>query len=104
MELTLRLPVCQDDFNASQVTPEWHSWLSHIRKDSPDLDPIVQASTQSWQTVSPSLPSILSPIADGTHCDQAHHESLTGTRGAYKSYSTVKPKISAWSPKVAPRV
>lgn len=34
------------------MTPEWHSWLSHIRKDPPHLDPIVQASRQTWQTVS----------------------------------------------------
>lgn len=55
----------QDDPNASQVTPEWHSWLNHIRKDSPDLDPIVLASRQAWQTVRPpSGPSPPSPLTD----------------------------------------
>ncbi|PLW07985.1 hypothetical protein PCANC_20114 [Puccinia coronata f. sp. avenae] len=39
------------DFNASQVPPEWHSWLQHIRKDPPHLDPIVIQSRKPWQTV-----------------------------------------------------
>ncbi|KAK4048324.1 hypothetical protein OIV83_004846 [Microbotryomycetes sp. JL201] len=71
------------DFNLSQVTPEWHSWLSHIRHLPPNVDPIMQQSKQPWQ-----IP---------------HYENLTGTRGAYKPYSTVKPKISDWEPKVAQR-
>ncbi|KAK4699204.1 NADH dehydrogenase (ubiquinone) 1 alpha subcomplex subunit 12, partial [Phenoliferia sp. Uapishka_3] len=73
----------QHDFNASQVPPEWHSWLSHIRKDAPNVDPIMQASRQPWQS--------------------PHWENLTGTPGAYKSYNTVKPKIAAWEPKVSQR-
>ncbi|KAG0149868.1 hypothetical protein CROQUDRAFT_653166 [Cronartium quercuum f. sp. fusiforme G11] len=71
------------DFNASQVTPEWHSWLSHIRKDPPHLDPVVQASRQPWQT--------------------PHVENLTGTRGAFKTYSTTSPKIRSWIPETAER-
>lgn len=39
----------------TQVPPEWHSWLSHIRRDAPTIDPIVAASRQPWQTVR-SLP------------------------------------------------
>ncbi|KAL8281191.1 hypothetical protein RQP46_006549 [Phenoliferia psychrophenolica] len=71
------------DFNLTQVPPEWHSWLSHIRKDAPNVDPIMQASRQPWQV--------------------PHWENLTGTRGAYKPYNTVKPKIAAWEPTVTPR-
>ncbi|KAK4051083.1 hypothetical protein OIO90_004823 [Microbotryomycetes sp. JL221] len=71
------------DYNASQVTPEWHSWLSHIRHLPPNVDPIVQQSKQPWQ-----IP---------------HYENITGTRGAFKTYSTVKPKIESWEAKVAPR-
>lgn len=71
------------DFNSSQVTPEWHSWLSHIRKDPPHLDPVVQASRQPWQT--------------------PHVENLTGTRGAFKTYSTTGPKITSWIPETAER-
>ncbi|WVQ99931.1 hypothetical protein IAU59_007074 [Kwoniella sp. CBS 9459] len=73
----------QDDFNASQVPPEWHSWLSHIRKDAPQEDPIVQSVTPPWKT----------PFV----------ENMTGTRGAFKTYSTTAPKIRAWDPVVKPR-
>ncbi|KAJ2933469.1 hypothetical protein H1R20_g3649, partial [Candolleomyces eurysporus] len=73
----------QHEYNATQVPPEWHSWIHHIRKDPPTADPIVQNLTPPWQA--------------------PYVENLTGTRGAYKSYNTVKPKISAWEPKVASR-
>ena len=58
----------QWDFNGSQVPPEWHAWLNGIRKDPPHEDPIMQQSHQKWMSTS--------------------WENLTGTRGAYKSYST----------------
>ncbi|ORX38572.1 NADH ubiquinone oxidoreductase subunit NDUFA12-domain-containing protein [Kockovaella imperatae] len=69
--------------NASQIPPEWHSWLNHIRKDPPTEDPIVQASTPPWKT--------------------EYHENLTGTRGRYITYSTTAPKTQAWQPQVRPR-
>ncbi|KZV64011.1 NDUFA12-domain-containing protein [Peniophora sp. CONT] len=68
--------LAQHEYNATQVPPEWHSWISHIRKEPPTADKIIQASTQKWQA-----PWI---------------ENLTGTRGAYRSYNTAKPKIQAW--------
>lgn len=35
---------------------------------------------------------------------QPHHENLTGTRGAYKTYSTTGyNKYKSWEPKVAER-
>ncbi|BGP48526.1 hypothetical protein JCM10450v2_004402 [Rhodotorula kratochvilovae] len=71
------------DFNASQVTPEWHAWLTHVRHLPPTEDPVMIASAQRWQ-----IP---------------HTENLTGTRGGYKSYNTTKPKYAAWEPKVAER-
>ncbi|TFK29258.1 NDUFA12-domain-containing protein [Coprinopsis marcescibilis] len=74
----------QHDFNATQVPPEWHSWLSHIRQDPPAADPVIQNLTPPWKA--------------------AWTENLTGTPGAYKSYNTVVPKINAWDPKVRPRV
>lgn len=42
----------QDDFNASQAVPEWHSWLHGIRKDPPHEDPIVNAARPPWLAVS----------------------------------------------------
>ncbi|KAJ3548819.1 hypothetical protein NMY22_g1122 [Coprinellus aureogranulatus] len=73
----------QHEYHASQVPPEWHSWIHHIRKDPPTADPIVKNLTPSWQ--------------------QPWVENLTGTRGAYKTYNTVKPKINSWEPKASPR-
>ncbi|KAK9896061.1 NDUFA12-domain-containing protein [Cystobasidium minutum MCA 4210] len=73
----------QYDFNGSQVPPEWHAWLNHVRLDPPHLDPIVQRSEQAWKA--------------------GHHENLTGTRAAFKTYSTTAPKVFAWQPKVAER-
>jgi len=72
------------DYNASQVPPEWHSWLSHIREKAPPDDEIMQSMKQTWQG--------------------PHFENLTGTRGAFKTYSTTKPKVFGWEPQVAQRV
>ncbi|GAA5854233.1 hypothetical protein JCM8547_001747 [Rhodosporidiobolus lusitaniae] len=71
------------DFNAAQVTPEWHAWLSHIRHLPPPQDPVVQAAKKPWQ-----IP---------------HWENMTGGRGAFKTYSTTKAKIDTWQPTVTPR-
>ena len=42
----------QNEWNASQIPPEWHSWLNHIRHEPPQEDPVVQQSTPPWKTVS----------------------------------------------------
>ncbi|KAA1465975.1 NDUFA12-domain-containing protein [Dentipellis sp. KUC8613] len=73
----------QHDLNATQVPAEWHSWLSHIRKDPPPEDKVMQNVSPPWKA-----PWV---------------ENLTGTRGAYRCYNTAKPKIEYWQPKVAPR-
>ncbi|KAG8221377.1 NDUFA12-domain-containing protein [Butyriboletus roseoflavus] len=69
--------------NATQVPPEWHSWLQHIRQLPPTEDEIVKNASPPWKA-----PWV---------------ENLTGTRGAYRPYNTVVPKINAWQPKVAAR-
>ncbi|TFK73035.1 NDUFA12-domain-containing protein [Pluteus cervinus] len=73
----------QHFYHASQVPPEWHSWLQHIRQNPPAEDPVMQASSPSWKA-----PWV---------------ENLTGTRGAYRPYNTTTPKVQAWDPKTAPR-
>jgi len=73
----------QHDFNASQVPPEWHAWLSHIRKEPPQEDVVMQNFTPPWKA--------------------PYVENLTGTRGAYRPYNTTAPKMNAWEPKVASR-
>jgi len=69
--------------SASQVPPQWHSWLSHISQKPPTEDLVMQKLTPPWQA--------------------PWHENLTGTRGAFKTYNTVVPKINSWEPKVAGR-
>jgi len=83
IRLTTFLSTSQHDFNASQVTPEWHSWISHIRELPPNIDPTVAGARQPWQT--------------------PHFENLSGTPGAYKPYNTTKPKFASWEPTVAAR-
>ncbi|KAG8952784.1 hypothetical protein FRC04_003709 [Tulasnella sp. 424] len=73
----------QHEFNASQVPPEWHSWISHIRKDPPTEDVVMQGYEPPWKT--------------------PYNENLTGTRGAFKTYNTAAPKIIPWAPKAIPR-
>ncbi|KAF8911856.1 NADH ubiquinone oxidoreductase subunit NDUFA12-domain-containing protein [Mucidula mucida] len=73
----------QHYYHNSQVPPEWHSWLQHIRKEAPTEDVVMQNMTPPWQ-------------APWT-------ETLTGTRGSYKSYNTAAPKLYAWEPKVKAR-
>ena len=62
-----------NEFNASQVDPLWHSWLHHIRQLPPHEDAGIQKMTQAWMTTP--------------------RENITGTRGAFKTYNTTKPKI-----------
>ncbi|KAF8529156.1 NDUFA12-domain-containing protein [Hysterangium stoloniferum] len=73
----------QHEYNASQVPPEWHAWLSHIRKDPPAEDKVMQAVTPPW----------LAP----------YRENLTGTRGAFKTYDTVAPRVYSWKPQATSR-
>lgn len=73
----------QPNYHASQVPPEWHSWLQHIRQDPPTEDKIMLNSSPPWKA--------------------SWVENLTGTRGAYRPYNTVTPKIQTWQPKTVPR-
>ena len=69
------------DHDASQVPPHWHQWMSHMTDDIPTEQ---------------SLPT---PFYTPT----TFQENLTGTSGAFKTYSTTGPKILSWEPKVAKR-
>lgn len=56
-----RLVSKQHNYHSSQVPPEWHSWLTHIRSTPPTEDPLMIESHQPWQVVrappvSPSSP------------------------------------------------
>jgi NADH dehydrogenase (ubiquinone) 1 alpha subcomplex subunit 12 len=49
-------PSSQHEYNASQVPPEWHSWIHHIRKDPPAEDALMQNLSPTWKTVRPHPP------------------------------------------------
>ncbi|CAK7267323.1 hypothetical protein SEPCBS119000_002490 [Sporothrix epigloea] len=73
------------DFDASQIEPFWHGWLAYSVDTPPQNDPLTAVSSaRSWAT-------------------PEHRPNYTGTRGAYKPYSTTKPKINSWQPVAAPR-
>jgi len=73
----------QHEFNGSQIPSEWHSWITHIRKDPPTEDPVMKNVTPPWKA--------------------RYLENMTGTRGSYRSYNTVRPKVNGWEPKIAAR-
>ncbi|TVY44474.1 NADH dehydrogenase [ubiquinone] 1 alpha subcomplex subunit [Lachnellula occidentalis] len=70
--------------DASHLEPGWHAWISYLVDKPPTQDPILQTQVRPWE-----LPN--------------HRPNMTFSRGAFKTYSTVKPKLTAWTPTVAPR-
>ena len=49
----------QHEYHASQVPPEWHAWLQHIRKDPPTEDPVMQNLSPAWKSVRNTILSLL---------------------------------------------
>jgi len=49
----------QHEYHASQVPPEWHAWLQHIRKDPPTEDPVMQNLSPAWKSVCSNFQSFL---------------------------------------------
>jgi len=63
------------DYNASQISPEWHGWMHY----STDLPPTIKPPVEKrWMT--------------------NHIENLTGTDRQYVPYSTTRQKVQAWVP------
>jgi hypothetical protein len=58
--------------------------MSYIIDTPPGKDPLTQAGTRAFEPVVPK-------------------PNFTMTRGAFKTYSTTKPKLAAWQPVAAPR-
>lgn len=63
------------DYNASQIPPEWHRWMTHMTEYPPTVEKPVQ---HKWML--------------------EYSENKTGTSDAYMPHNTVKPKIQSWSP------
>ncbi|CAN6636732.1 NADH dehydrogenase [ubiquinone] 1 alpha subcomplex subunit N7bmp [Trichomonascus vanleenenianus] len=68
----------------SQIEPAWHFWLGYGVNPSPN-----NAAPEALSKSAVPMP--------------ANYTNLTGTSGSYMCYSTVKPKIEPWAPKVAKR-
>ncbi|PWN98524.1 hypothetical protein FA09DRAFT_329576, partial [Tilletiopsis washingtonensis] len=63
----------QHDVHVSQIEPVWHAWLHHTKTAPPTNDEVVLNARQTWE----APPS----------------ESTTGTRAAFRTYNTTRPKI-----------
>ena len=86
-ELPLRtrwVEYAKHDFDAAQIEPGWHAWISYLVDKPPNQDALIQAGTRAFEPAKP-VPN------------------FTMTRGAFKTYSTTKSKIAAWEPVAAPR-
>ncbi|TVY28608.1 NADH dehydrogenase [ubiquinone] alpha subcomplex subunit [Lachnellula hyalina] len=70
--------------DASHIEPGWHAWISYMVDKPPTQDPILKTQVRPWE-----LPT--------------HRPNLTFSRAAFKTYSTTKPKLTAWTPTVASR-
>lgn len=62
-------------YNASQIPPEWHRWMTHMTEYPPTVEKPVK---YDWM-----LP---------------YKENMTGTSDAYMPHNTVGDKIKAWNP------
>ncbi|KAL1954667.1 hypothetical protein VTO42DRAFT_819 [Malbranchea cinnamomea] len=86
-ELPLRtrwVDYAQHELDPSHVEPGWHAWLAYMVDKPPTTDKIMQTGVRKWET-------------------PEHRPNMTLSRAAFKTYSTVKPKYSAWEPVAAPR-
>ncbi|KAK7420210.1 hypothetical protein QQX98_002863 [Neonectria punicea] len=87
-ELPLRtrwVEYAKHDYDAAQIEPGWHAWISYSLDKPPSEDPLLLAGTRHFEPTK-AIPN------------------YTQTRGAFKTYSTTKPKIKAWEPVAAERV
>ncbi|OAQ95751.1 hypothetical protein LLEC1_07240 [Akanthomyces lecanii] len=72
------------DFDAAQIEPGWHAWMSYAVDAVPGDDRLLTAGTRRFE---PAMPK----------------PNYTQTRGAFKTYNTTKSKLTAWEPVAAPR-
>lgn len=63
------------DYNASQIPPEWHRWMTHMTEYPPTVEKPVH---YPWM-----LP---------------YQENMTGTEHSYFPHSTVNQKVQPWTP------
>jgi len=86
-ELPLRtrwVEYAKHDYDAAQIEPGWHAWMSYLVDKPPTEDRLMQAGTRAFESQLPK-------------------PNFTMTRGAFKTYSTTKSKTTAWEPVATPR-
>jgi NADH:ubiquinone oxidoreductase subunit len=57
------------EFDAAQIEPGWHAWMSYLVDTAPSSDPLLALGKRVWETEKP-IPN------------------FTQSRGAYRPYST----------------
>lgn len=79
---TKRWVIYNGPVEASRVSPEWHGWLHHTWKETPEERPVAQ---KEWQ--------------------KPHQENLTGTMAAYAPAGSIRraepearKDYEAWAP------
>jgi len=72
------------EYDASHVEPGWHAWLAYMVDKPPRAEPVLKHEIRPWEK-------------------SEHIPNLTFTPGAYKPYSTTKPKVDSWEPVARPR-
>ncbi|KAJ6440174.1 hypothetical protein O9K51_08065 [Purpureocillium lavendulum] len=86
-ELPLRtrwVEYAKHDYDAAQIDPGWHAWISYSVDAPPTQDALMQFGHRAFERPGP-VPN------------------YTQTRGAFKTYSTTKPKMRTWEPVAAQR-
>ncbi|KAF1813268.1 NADH-ubiquinone oxidoreductase subunit B17.2 [Eremomyces bilateralis CBS 781.70] len=74
----------EKEYDPSQIEPGWHAWISYMVDQPPTADKLLQRQARAWEPAE-------------------HRPTLTWTRSAFRTYSTTKPKYSAWLPEAKPR-
>ncbi|ROT38998.1 NADH:ubiquinone oxidoreductase 13.4kD subunit [Sodiomyces alkalinus F11] len=72
------------DYDAAQIEPGWHAWMSYGVDKSPTEDPLLRTGGNKWD-----LPKAT--------------PNFTATSGNYITYNTTKPKLTSWEPKAVER-
>jgi len=68
------------EYDASQIEPGWHAWMSYMTKEAPVKDKAGgQTGVRSWEL-------------------KEHRPVMTFSRSSYRPYNTVKPKVGSWAP------
>ncbi|PHH76633.1 hypothetical protein CDD82_3906 [Ophiocordyceps australis] len=86
-ELPLRtrwVEFAKHDYDAAQMEPGWHAWMSYMVDQPPTTDSLLTTGARPFEKPYP-IPN------------------YTMTRGAFKTYSTTSPKLKAWEPVAAQR-